>query len=101
MSLSGRERRRLLENLEDERNGAALYEALAAAEKEDRLAEVYRRLAAVEHRHADRWQRKLEEAGEFLPAFQPSWRTRTLVWIARRFGTSAVLPSVQSLEATG
>lgn len=99
VQLSDRERKRLLENLTDEMNGAALYDALAAAEKDDRLAEVYRRLANVEHRHAERWRKRLEEAGETLPAFTPSWRTRTLGWIARRFGTSAVLPSVQSFEA--
>lgn len=98
MSLSRRERDRLVENLVDELNGAALYDSLAAAEKDSRLAEVYRRLASVERRHAERWKRKLEESGETLPAFRPSWRTRTLGWLARRFGTSVVLPSVQSLE---
>lgn len=97
-SLSRRERNRLRENLVDEMNGAALYDALADAEKDLRLAEVYRRLANVERRHADRWRKKLEDAGETLPRFAPSWRTRTLSWLARRFGTNVVLPSVQSLE---
>lgn len=85
-----------MENLVDEMNGAALYDALASAEKDARLAEVYRRLATVERRHADRWRRKLADAGEPLPPFRPSWRTRTLGWIARRFGAATVLPSVQS-----
>ena len=98
MPLSKRERARLVENLVDEMNGAALYDSLAVAEKDGRLAEVYRRLAAVERRHADRWRKKLEDAGESLPDFKPSWRTRTLGWFARRFGTRMVLPSVQSLE---
>lgn len=98
MPLSRRERDRLAENLVDELNGAALYDALADAEKNKRLAEVYRRLANVERRHAERWRRKLEEAGESLPAFRPSWRTRTLTWLARRFGTGLVLPSVQTFE---
>lgn len=96
--LTARERDRLVGNLVDEMNGAALYDALADAEKDTRLAEVYRRLATVERRHADRWRRKLEEGGESLPEFRVSWRTRTLGWIARRFGSGAVLPSVQSLE---
>ncbi|HEV7239199.1 MAG TPA: VIT1/CCC1 transporter family protein [Thermoanaerobaculia bacterium] len=100
MSLSRRERDRLVENLVDELNGAALYDALASAEHDTRLAEVYRRIATVERKHADRWRRKLEDAGESLPSFQPSWRTRTLGFIARRFGTGAVLPSVQTLERT-
>jgi VIT1/CCC1 family predicted Fe2+/Mn2+ transporter len=99
VQLNDIERKRLLENLTDELNGAALYEALAAAEKDARLAEVYRRLATVEQRHAERWRKRLEDAGVNLPPFNPSWRTRTLGWIARRFGTSVVLPSVQTLEA--
>ena len=98
MALSARERSRLIENLVDELNGAALYDSLAGAENDDRLAEVYRRLATVERRHADRWRKKLEDAGETLPDFKPSWRTRTLGFLAKRFGTRMVLPSVQSLE---
>ncbi|HEX2062758.1 MAG TPA: VIT1/CCC1 transporter family protein [Thermoanaerobaculia bacterium] len=93
-----RERQRLVDNLIDELNGAALYDALADAERDERLAEVYRRLADVERRHAERWRRKLEAAGEPPVSFRPSWRTRTLGWIARRFGTGVVLPSVQTLE---
>jgi rubrerythrin len=44
-----------LESLADERNGAFLYDALAKAEKDERLAEVYRRMAAVERQHAAAW----------------------------------------------
>lgn len=98
MALSRRERARLAENLIDELNGAALYDSLAAAEKDARLSEVYRRLADVERRHADRWRKRLEEAGETIENFRPSWRTRTLGFLAKRFGTAVVLPSVQSLE---
>ena len=97
-ALTSRERKRILENLIDETNGAALYDSLAAAEKDSRLAEVYRRLANVERKHADRWREKLEAAGETIPALYVSWRTKTLGWIARRFGVGVVLPSVQTLE---
>src|SRR5512141_1716978 len=100
MALPSRERKRLLANLVDETNGAALYDALAAAEKDTRLAEVYHRLADVERRHGDRWRKRLLDAGEKIPDIKPSWRTRTLSWMARRFGSSAVLPSVQALEQT-
>src|SRR5688500_9660005 len=97
-AMYARERKRLIGNLVDELNGAALYDSLALAERDERLSEVYRRLATVERRHADRWRKKLEEAGETLPDFAPSWRTRTLGWVARRFGVRVVLPSVQTLE---
>lgn len=96
--MSARERKRILGNLVDETNGAALYDSLAAAEKDSRLAEVYRRLANVERKHADRWRQKLEAAGEKIPALNVSWRTKTLGLIARRFGVGVVLPSVQTLE---
>ncbi|HEX9163853.1 MAG TPA: VIT1/CCC1 transporter family protein [Thermoanaerobaculia bacterium] len=97
-SMSAQERRRILDNLVDETNGAALYDSLAASEKDSRLSEVYRRLANVERKHADRWRQKLEAAGEKIPRLSISWRTKTLGWIARKFGTGVVLPSVQSLE---
>jgi len=99
VALSRRERSRLVENLADELNGAALYDSLATAEKDARLSEVYRRLADVERRHADRWRKRLEDAGETPGDFKPSWRTRTLGWLAQRFGTGVVLPTVRTLEA--
>ena len=97
-TLSAREKSRLIDNLIDEANGAALYDALASAEKDTRLAEVYRRLANVERKHADRWRQKLEAAGEKIPKLPITWRTRTLSFLARRFGTGIVLPTVQTLE---
>lgn len=90
--------RRYLDNLEDELNGAALYDAVAAAEKNPQLEEIYKRLAEVERRHAETWKKRLLEAGASPPAFRPSWRTRTLGWIAKRFGAAAVLPTVVNLE---
>jgi VIT1/CCC1 family predicted Fe2+/Mn2+ transporter len=99
--MSAREKERILENLQDEVNGAALYDRLAAAEKDARLSEVYRRLANVERKHAARWKAKLEAAGESVPEISLSWQTRTLGFLARRFGTSTVLPTVQSLERAG
>ena len=83
-----------LASLNDERNGAFLYEALAGAEKDLRLAEVYRRMAAVERRHADEWVERLKAEGVDAPDFTPNWRSRTLAWAARRLGVAAVLPTV-------
>lgn len=85
-------------NLTDELNGAFLYNALAQAEKDARLAEVYRRMAAVEQKHAAVWIKRLNEAGFTPPSFKPDWRTRTLAWAAKRFGVAAVLPTITGLE---
>lgn len=84
--------------LEDERNGAALYRAIAEAEKNPKLAEVYRRLADTEESHAKQWVEKLQAENVTAPAFKLNWRTRTLIWVARRFGTAAVLPTLAGME---
>ena len=87
-----------LNNLKDELDGAYLYDALAQAEKDTRLAEVYRRMAAVERRHAAVWIERLKAAGVAPPAFSPGWRTRTLAWLAQRLGAASVLPTIAGLE---
>jgi VIT1/CCC1 family predicted Fe2+/Mn2+ transporter len=85
-------------NLRGEVDSAELYRALAEAEADPRLAEVYRRLAAVEDAHAELWRRELARAG--APAGKPGlqWRTRALIWLARRFGPQFVLPTLSTLE---
>ncbi|HYD41474.1 MAG TPA: VIT1/CCC1 family protein [Anaeromyxobacter sp.] len=88
-----------LQNLADERDGAALYEGLAKYEKDPARAESFRELARAERRHADIWQRKLEKAGVPLPSELPSTRVRVLVWLARRLGSAAVVPMALEAEA--
>lgn len=46
---------RYLENWQDEINSAYLYRALANAEAQSTLAEVYRRLAKTEEDHVQFW----------------------------------------------
>jgi vacuolar iron transporter family protein len=86
-------------NLKGEVDGAAIYRLLAQAEDAPELAEVYRRLAEVEERHADVWRSKLRDAGAPVPALEASLRVRLIGWLARRFGASAVVPMVMASEA--
>lgn len=88
-------------NLEDERNSAALYRAIAEYEKNPKIAEVYRRLAETEDAHAEAWEKRLLEAGSDVPRFRPSLRTRALIWLVRRFGIEMVLPTLSGLEDSG
>jgi VIT1/CCC1 family predicted Fe2+/Mn2+ transporter len=90
-----------LEFLADERNSAALYRTLAEIEKNSKVAEVYRRLAATEEAHANTWAEKLKAANAPVPPVKLDWRTRTLIWAARRFGPGAVLPSMSAMENRG
>ena len=86
-------------NLQDERDSSTLYRALASAEKDPHLAEIYRRLAGVEERHAKRWEEYLRENGQPVSPYRPGWRIRMLVFLAGRFGAATVLPMVTSMEA--
>lgn len=86
-------------NWQDEIDSAALYRALADKETQPQIAEVYRRLAQTEEKHAAFWEDKLKASGAALPARNPSWRAQTLAWLARHFGVSFVLPTLSELES--
>jgi VIT1/CCC1 family predicted Fe2+/Mn2+ transporter len=85
-------------NYLSEQEGVYLYSKLAEVEGDVHLAELYRRLAAIEQRHADLWKDYLSRAGATSPAYTPTWRIRALLWVARRLGTGAVLSTVSSME---
>jgi len=85
-------------NYLSEQEGAYLYSQLAAIERDTHLAELYRRLAAIEQRHADLWKEYLTRAGAISPTYTPTWRIRALLWLAMRLGTGAVLSTVSSME---
>jgi hypothetical protein len=87
--------------LEDERNSAALYRALAEVEKNPKIAEVYRRLAATEDGHAATWEEKLKAAKAPVPPFKLGTRTRILIALSKRLGVGAVLPAMSSMEKDG
>jgi VIT1/CCC1 family predicted Fe2+/Mn2+ transporter len=84
--------------IQDELDSAALYETLAASEADARLAEVYRKLAATERRHADHWIEKLRADGLALTPHRLGWRTRALAWMARRFGAGSVVSIIANQE---
>ncbi len=91
---------RYRENLQGEIDGASLYRALAEAETDPKLAEVYRRLAAVEDSHAEYWRKQHVKLGARVPGLKPGFRTRALAFLARRFGPAFVLPAINTLEQT-
>jgi VIT1/CCC1 family predicted Fe2+/Mn2+ transporter len=92
------ERTRVLRNWRDERDSAALYAALAAAERNAHLSRVFAKLAAEEREHSEFWEERLRDAGETLPPYQVSPRTRLVAALARRFGVAFVIPSITARE---
>jgi len=99
--MSSSNTKQYLEFLADERNSATLYRTLAEIEKNPKIAEVYRRLAATEEAHAATWAEKLKAENVPVPPLKLGWRTRTLIWAAHRFGPGAVLPSMTAMEKQG
>lgn len=87
-------------NLQKEIDGAFQYRALAAAEKNAKLAEVYTRLANTEEKHGAVWAEKLKEAGAPNLPSRPSWRARTLGQLTRWFGPKLVLQTIVGNEAS-
>jgi VIT1/CCC1 family predicted Fe2+/Mn2+ transporter len=85
-------------NHQGEIDGAALYRTMAEVTTQPQLAEVYRRLAAIEEKHAQFWEQQLRTAGQSVPPRRPSWRARTLRWLAKRLGASFVLPTLATME---
>lgn len=85
-------------NLQGEIDSASLYRAMAEAEPDPKLQEVYRRLAAVEEAHAEFWRSQLARIGIRVTGLRAGWRTRALTWLARRFGPHFVLPTIDTLE---
>ena len=85
-------------NLQKEIDGATLYYALAEIETKTELADVYRRLAASEEKHAAVWEKRLKELGVKMLPSHPSWRAHTMRFLARRFGINFVLPTISGNE---
>jgi vacuolar iron transporter family protein len=85
-------------NLQGEVDSAQLYKTLAETEQDPHLAEVYRRLSAVEEAHAEYWRKQLTKRGAQPGTIAISFRTRLLAWLAKRFGPQFVLPTVSLLE---
>jgi vacuolar iron transporter family protein len=93
--------RRYLTNLQGEIDSIALYRGLAQLESKPEVSSVYRRLAELEQDHAEFWKTRLAAIGHPIPELQTRWRTRALIWLARRFGPAFVLPIATSLERGG
>lgn len=86
------------EHYRDERDAAFLYRAMAAVETDPERKLLFAKLAVVEDRHVDRWQELFTDSGRPLPIYATAGRTRLLAWVAKRFGTSLILPLMLAEE---
>lgn len=89
---------RYRDNLQDEIDGAALYNALAEYESDPTRKDLFLQLAGAENEHADVWRDKLRAAGIRELPDRPGLKTRLMIRLAHRFGPTFVLPVVASNE---
>src|SRR5258708_1907562 len=77
---------------QDEYDAAYLYLALAGQEPDLQRKEVYVKLAGVEQRHVQMWEKLLAEHGHVVARARPSVKARVRAWVGRRFGPGYLLP---------
>jgi VIT1/CCC1 family predicted Fe2+/Mn2+ transporter len=71
---------------------------MAESEPQAQMAELYRKFGQAEERHAAAWEKRLADLGGPVPPRQLSWRAQAMIWLARRFGTHFVLPTITGME---
>ena len=72
------ERTLQLESLRTEVDAAFLYERIAANERDQQIARLFREMAAIERGHAAHAFAALQRSGMLKAMPAPSWRARTL-----------------------
>jgi VIT1/CCC1 family predicted Fe2+/Mn2+ transporter len=83
---------RWLDHWQDEADAAFLYLVLAGQEPNPATKDVYIKLAGVEERHTQMWEKLLAEHGHTVGQPRPSVNARVRAWFGRRFGPRYLLP---------
>jgi vacuolar iron transporter family protein len=83
---------------QDEADAAFLYRVLASAEPDEHKKSLYLRLADVEDRHREIWEKLLSEHGRPMRQHRPTARTRLLAILGRRLGPNFLLPMLLAEE---
>lgn len=84
-------------NLQTEVDAGYLYQQLAAAEKDETVASVFRQMSAIEKGHADAFLKKAYP-GSAVAFPSPSFRAKTLNAIGKVFGYDYVLGVLMDTE---
>ncbi|MFQ5934644.1 MAG: VIT1/CCC1 transporter family protein [Dehalococcoidia bacterium] len=92
-------RERYLGYLRNELESVTLYNSLADIERDAERKQLFRSLAQAEMRHVRVWAKKLEVKDPITELSGHSARVRVLSFIARLFGTKAVMPLILRAEA--
>src|SRR5437870_12609446 len=83
-----------LHHWQDEYDAAYLYLVLAGQEPDQKKKEIYVKLAGVEERHTQPWEKLLAEHGHPVATgrARPSVHARVRAWFGRQFRPGHLLP---------
>jgi vacuolar iron transporter family protein len=81
-----------LHHWQDEYDAAYLYLVLAGQEADPHRKDIYIKLAGVEERHVQMWEKLLAEHGHRVERPRPSLNARLRAWFGQRFGSGYLLP---------
>src|SRR6266508_793625 len=81
-----------LHHWQDEYDAAYLYLVLAGQEADPHRKDIYIKLAGVEERHVQMWEKLLAEHGHRVERLRPSLNARLRAWFGQRFGSGYLLP---------
>ena len=76
-----------LENWEEEKRSAYLYQIIAAKEKDPKHKKLFQDLSAMADKQADIWVTQITKDGSPAPVFKVNARTRFIGWLINCMGT--------------
>jgi VIT1/CCC1 family predicted Fe2+/Mn2+ transporter/rubrerythrin len=77
---------------------ARVYRELAAREADEKRNGILLRMAEAEERHAQRWEKKLLDLGEPIPALRDTIGSRFRRWLNRALGTEIAIRRMEAAE---
>jgi VIT1/CCC1 family predicted Fe2+/Mn2+ transporter len=77
---------------------ARVYRELAAREADEKRKGILLRMAEAEERHAQRWEKKLLDLGEPIPALTDTIGSRFKRWLNRALGTEIAIQRMEAAE---
>ncbi|HSD62952.1 MAG TPA: VIT1/CCC1 transporter family protein [Ignavibacteriaceae bacterium] len=86
-------------HLQEEIDASYLYKVLSGLEKNDKKKDIYGRLSEVEKKHIKVWRDLLLKHDVKLKDDQPSFKAKSLVWLANQFGVWILSKALMNEEA--
>ena len=86
-------------HLQEEIDASYLYKILADMEKDEKQQDIYSRLSEVEKKHIKVWRDLLLKHNIILKDDKPSFKAKSLVWLADKFGSRILSKALMNEEA--